>query len=77
MTTVERLCNVLECVLLNGPITEPDLRKSLKVDRWLLSGDLNALQLCGFVEYDALDVTPRVEVGERLRLIVDNVRAKP
>lgn len=83
MKPIERVCDVLECVLLNGPISFRDLSYRTMIGRFVLAGDLVALADAGFVEIDpplrqACDdpIPPMsISTGGRLRLIVDNVRA--
>ncbi len=82
MTPIERVCDVLEAVLLNGPISFQALRRAVPHSAWIIAGDLVRLSEAGFVELDpplgpsSIDPPPAtvVDVGDRLRLILDNRR---
>ena len=66
-TVVERLCDVLEVVLLNGPISAADLRKAAGLSRYQLPRYLQALQDAGFLH---VDESRQAHVGDRLSLIL-------
>ena len=84
MTPLERACTILEQVLLNGPMSFRELRCEIRTSGFTLAGDLVHLARLGFIELDpplfepCSDPPPpvKVDVGKRLRLVVDNVRAR-
>ncbi len=71
-TAVERFCDVLETVLLNGPISVEDIEVQTGIERRALRAYLRHMQDAGFVESIRHD---EVSIGERLVLILDHRRA--
>ncbi len=67
-TTVERVCDVLEVVLANEPISPREIRIATGIDKQTLSRILANLEEAGFVE--ETNDGARV-VGDRLRLLFD------
>lgn len=77
MTTIERVCLILERVALNPSISFGDLSKSTGIDHWILMGDVKALREVDFLEISPSGYPAGLHAGPRLRLVVDNVRAQP
>lgn len=72
-TVVERVCDVLETILLNGPIEVAKLELATGLERRQLRNYLAAFEEAAFIKVDATD---KVDVGERLVLILDHWRAR-
>ena len=70
MTTAERICLVLDVILMNPGIPFDHLARATQCDPRTLERHLEALVQSGFVEVDQGEA----DIGERLRLILDHRR---
>ena len=70
-TAVERFCDVLETILLNGPIHVDAIEAQTGLERRMLRAYLRHMQDAGFIESIRHD---EIAVGERLALILEHRR---
>lgn len=68
--TVERLCDILEMVLLDEPATEAKIVEGTGLSRSVVSRYLKHFEEAGFVECDMSFHPKNYCVGDRLRVIL-------
>ena len=74
---IERFCDVLDGVALNSPTTSAVVEAQTGIPRRTVCKYLKAFEAAGFVEPSGENRDRTYSVGDRLRLIVDNVKGTP